>query len=63
MPSIKLKVHRCPDVNDSLSGVIKITPEAEAIIKQLRRETGLSGRYILSQIIIQAADFIEIEEV
>jgi hypothetical protein len=60
---IKLKVHKIPEINESLCGVVRVTPEAEMIIKQLQRETGLSGRYILSQIIIQAANIIEIEEV
>ena len=63
MKSIKLTIHKAPEVNDNLIGTIKITPQAESIIKQLKRETGLSGRYIVSQIIIQAADMIEMETV
>jgi len=60
--TIKLCVHKLPRVSDNLIGTIKITPEAEAIIKQLARETGLSGRSIVSQIVIQAADMIDIVE-
>jgi hypothetical protein len=61
--TIKLKVHRTPKVSDNLLGTIRITPEAEAIIKQISRETGLSGRSVVSQIVIQAEPMIEIVEV
>ncbi|MHC1696416.1 MAG: hypothetical protein AB9835_14355 [Eubacteriales bacterium] len=64
MPNtIKLRTHKAPEVKEELIGTIKITPEAEIIIRQLRRETGLSGRSIASQIIIQAASMIEVVEV
>lgn len=63
MPNtIKLCVHKVPRASENLIGTIKITPEAETIIKQLSRETGLSGRSIVSQIVVQASDMIEIVE-
>lgn len=62
MPKIILTTHKTPKQDYDLIGTIKITPEAETIIKQLQRETGLSCRYIVSQIVIQAADMVEIVE-
>ena len=62
MSTIKLRVHKLPEVSEKLIGTIKITPEAEAIVKQLQRESGLSCRSIVSQIVVQAVDMIEIIE-
>lgn len=33
-------------------GVVRLNEEAERRVKQLQRETGLSAKYIVSQIII-----------
>lgn len=38
------------------------TKEAERLVKQLQRETGLSAKYIVSQIIIQGYDLIEVKQ-
>lgn len=43
-------------------GVVRLSEEAERRVKQLQRETGLSAKYIVSQIIIQGFDLIEIKE-
>lgn len=43
-------------------GVVLLNEEAERRVKQLQRETGLSAKYIVSQIIIQGFDLVEIEE-
>lgn len=43
-------------------GVVRLNEEAERRVKQLQRETGLSAKYIVSQIIIQGFDLVEIEE-
>lgn len=59
---IKLIVHKAPE-STSLSGHIRISPEAEAVIRQLMLETGLSARSIVSQIVIQSAEQIEVHEV
>lgn len=56
---IILTVHR-PE--PSFCGVVRLDLEAEALIKQLQRETGMSARYIVSQIIIQGIDLVEIKE-
>ena len=60
---IVLRVHKCDVVSPNLIGTVRVTPEAETVIKQLQRETGLSARSIVSQIIVQAADMIDISEV
>ena len=56
---VLLKVHKTPDVAE----IVRITPEAGAKLQQIQRETGLSARYIVSQIILQCADEIQVEEV
>lgn len=43
-------------------GVVRLNEEAERLVKQLQRETGLSAKYIVSQIIIQGFDLVEIKE-
>ena len=56
---IVLTVHR-PE--PSFCGVVRLDPQAEALVKQLQRETGMSAKYIVSQIVIQGYDFLEIKE-
>ena len=50
---IILTVHR-PE--PSFCGVVKLDRQAEALVKQLQRETGMTAKYIVSQIIIQGFD-------
>ena len=42
-------------------GVVRLDEEAERLVKQLQRETGWSAKYIVSQIIIQGYDLIEVK--
>ena len=56
---IVLTVHR-PE--PSFSGVVRLDKQAEALVKQLQRETGMSAKYIVSQIIIQGYDLVEVKE-
>ena len=42
-------------------GVVRLDEEAERLVKQMQRETGLSAKYIVSQIIIQGYDLIEVK--
>ena len=56
---IILTVHR-PE--PSFCGVVKLDRQAEALVKQLQRETGMTAKYIVSQIIIQGFDLVEIKE-
>lgn len=48
--------------SNSLSGVVRVSPEAEMILQKLSDETGLSLRVIASQMILQGANFVHIEE-
>ena len=41
---------------------VRLTPEAARIMSRLRRLTGLSATQVVSSILIQAEDLIEIEE-
>ena len=56
---IVLNVYR-PD--RGVCGVVRLDKEAERLVKQLQRETGLSAKYIVSQIIIQGYDLIEVKQ-
>lgn len=56
---IVLTVHR-PE--PSFCGVVHLDKQAESLVKQLQRETGMSAKYIVSQIIIQGYDLVEIKE-
>lgn len=56
---IVLTVH-CPE--PSFCGVVRLDKQAEALVKQLQRETGMSAKYIVSQIIIQGYDLVEVKE-
>lgn len=42
-------------------GVVRLDEEAERLVRQLQRETGLSAKYIVSQIIIQGYDLVEVK--
>lgn len=42
-------------------GVVRLDEDAERLVKQLQRETGLSAKYIVSQIIIQGYDLVEVK--
>lgn len=56
---IVLNVYR---TERGVCGVVRLNEEAERRVKQLQRETGLSAKYIVSQIIIQGFDLVEIRE-
>lgn len=56
---IVLTVHR-PE--PSFCGVVRLDKKAESLVKELQRETGMSAKYIVSQIIIQGYDLVEIKE-
>lgn len=56
---IILTVHR-PE--SSFCGVVELDREAETLVRQLQKETGMTAKYIVSQIIIQGFDLVEIKE-
>ena len=43
------------------TGVIRLSPDAETVIRDLQAKTGWSATYLASQIIIQAKDLITID--
>ena len=53
--TIRIKTH---DVGERL-GNVKITPAAERVLRQLSRQSGLSIRYLVSEIVCQSADLVE----
>ena len=57
--AIELKVRRT--VKDERR-CVQITSEANAVLMELYRATGLPIGHIVSQMIIQGADFVEIVE-
>lgn len=58
MSKITLVTHK--QIEKATCGVVRISEEAEAVIHQLQLETGLSARCIVSQIILQGADLVEV---
>ena len=46
----------------TVGNVVKISKEAQKALSTVMRETGLSAKYIVSQIVIQGYDFLEIKE-
>lgn len=59
MSKIVLNVYR-PE--KGVCGVVRLNEQAEKLVKQFQRETGLSAKHIVSQIIIQGYDLVEIKE-
>ena len=57
---IVLKVPR--KIRYKSSGVIRIIPEAEEVLQRLSDSTGLSVRFIASEMILQGEKLIKIEE-
>ena len=55
---IVLKSNRLAD--ESI-GTVRLTPEAEKVVRRLRAKTALPIRQIVSEIIVQAENLIDIE--
>lgn len=51
-----------PKKHDNRPGVIRITPEAEQVLKQLAEESGLSICKVASEMILQGSSFVQIVE-
>ena len=56
---IVLKAHKS---KGTVGNVVKISKEAQKALSTVMRETGLSAKYIVSHIVIQGYDFLEIKE-
>lgn len=55
---IVLKSNR---ITEECIGTVRLTPEAEKVIRRLKAKTALPIRQIVSEIIIQAENLIDIE--
>ena len=62
MPII-IEVLKPVKTSENLAGMIRLTEEAEIVLRQLSRQTGLSLRCLASAIITQAVDDIQIKEI
>lgn len=49
-------------ISDECIGTVRLTPEAEKVIRRLRAKTALPIRQIVSEIIVQAENLIDIED-
>ncbi len=47
---------------EAVGEVVKISEEAQRVLSTIMRENNLTAKYIVSQMIIQGADFIELVE-
>lgn len=56
---IILKAHKS---KGAVGNVVKISKEAQKALSTVMRETGLSAKYIVSQMIVQGADCVELVE-
>ena len=56
---IVLRVHRA---RDTIGEVVRINKDAQKRLSMAMHDTVCSAGYIVSQLIIQGCDFIEIEE-
>lgn len=56
---IILKAHKS---KGTVGNVVKIRKEAQKALSTVMRETGLSAKYIVSQMIVQGADCVELVE-
>ena len=56
---IILKAHKS---KGTVGNVVKISKEAQKALSTVMRENGLSAKYIVSQMIVQGADCVELIE-
>lgn len=56
---IILKAHKS---KGTVGNVVKISKKAQKALSTVMRETGLSAKYIVSQMIVQGADCVELVE-
>ena len=54
-------VLKAPRISDECIGVVRLTPEAEKVVRRLRAKTNLPIRQIVSESIIQAENLIDID--
>jgi hypothetical protein len=54
-------VLKAPRISDECIGTVRLTPEAEKVVRRLRAKTNLPIRQIVSEIIVQAENLIDID--
>ena len=54
-------VLKSPRLSDECIGTVRLTPEAEKVVRRLRAKTNLPIRQIVSEIIVQAENLIDID--
>lgn len=59
---IVLHTYKNSERDNKLAGIVKVNPQAETKLLELAAETGLSIRTIASELILQAAEIVEIVE-
>ena len=60
MDKITIKTYA---INRCKNDVVRLDPAVQKIINQFQRISGLSSKYLVSEIIKQAADYVEFEEI
>ena len=50
-------------LNHNKNEIVRLNKTAQTIINELRRASGLSATYLVSEIIRQAADYVVFEEI
>ncbi len=56
---IVISIPKGKQMSEDLCGLVRITPEAESILRRMCRETGVSMKKIASAIIEQSAESVE----
>ena len=54
-------VLKAPRISDECIATVRLTPEAEKVVRRLRAKTNLPIRQIVSEIIVQAENLIDID--
>ena len=59
MDSIVIKTYPVKEVK---SEIVRLRPDAQRIVQQMQRESGLSASHLVSEIIKQASPYVVFEE-
>ena len=59
MERIKIATHKIPENKNE---AVRLKKDAQIVLRQLQRESGLSASKIASEIILKAADYVDFTE-
>ena len=59
MERIKIATHK---ISENKNEAVRLKKEAQIVLRQLQRESGLSASKIASEIILKAADYVDFTE-